>query len=96
MPGDVSIALVERNVNELEFRALVEATVEIIWGSLYAACDNEESLGYLQQVLSICQGRGVAPPPLAVFAESRFADQHGWGTTPTGPQLERWRHAGAA
>ena len=96
LPGDVEPALRDRGLDPVEFRSLVEATVEVIWGSFYAASDDLGSLKDLAQVISICERRGIQPPTLAVFAESRFKDGHGWGDRISKDQRDRWRAAGAA
>jgi hypothetical protein len=94
-PPDVAVELQERRIDPGEFRELVEGIVEIIWGSFYAAPDNEGSQGELARVISICRRRGVRPPPLTVFAASRFADDHGWGRTITSEERDYWRRSTA-
>jgi hypothetical protein len=96
MPADVSAVLQTQRVDQVEFRSLVEAIVEIIYYSFYAAADNEVSLNYLSQVFLICRQRGVQPPPLEVFAQSRFNDGHGWGAPLSMEQRDCWRRAGSA
>lgn len=94
-PADVAARLQEKGIDPIEFRQLVESTVEIIWGSFFAAGDNEGSLAYLSRVVSICQRRGLAIPPVSAFAESRFTDRNGWGTRTTPDQRDRWRRLAA-
>ncbi len=96
LPGDVEPALRDKGLDAVEFRNLVEATVEIIWGSFYAASDDRGSLKDLARVVSICERRGIRPPTLDVFAESRFKDGHGWGERISKDQRDQWRAASAA
>ena len=91
IPGDVGVVLQQRGIDEVEFRTLVENTVEIIWSSFFGASDNEGSLRHLSRVISICGRRGIRPPPLEVFAESRFDEEQGWGCRLSIEQRNRWR-----
>jgi hypothetical protein len=95
IPQALASLLVERGIDSGELQTLLEATVEIIWGSFYAACDDDGSLAELQRVVAICERRGIAAPPVDVFVESRFDDGHGWGNRVTREQRDRWRSAGA-
>jgi hypothetical protein len=90
-PVDVAARLQEKGVDPIEFRKLVESTVEIIWGSFFAASDNEGSLEHLAQVVSICKRWGLAIPPVSAFVESRFTDRNGWGARATPDQRDRWK-----
>ena len=94
-PADVAAVLQQKRIDPVEFRELVESTVEIIWGSFYAASDNRGSLEFLARVVSICKRRGVQIPPVIEFAESRFADDNGWGVRATPDQRDRWRRFSA-
>jgi len=91
VPDDVRAVLQKRGIDESEFQSLVESTVEIIFGSFYGAAEDERSLAYLTQVVSICARRGIRPPPLSVFAASRFEDRDGWGHDLSIQEGDRWR-----
>jgi len=91
MPADIEPSLREKGIDTVEFRNLVESTVEIIWGSFYGASDTRGSLRDLDRVISICKRRGVEPPTLDTFADSRFKDGHGWGERVSKDQRDRWR-----
>jgi len=94
-PSDVEPVLAQQGIAPSEFRALVAGTVEIIWGSFYAASDNKGSLRDLANVIATCRQRGVQPPPIDVFEKSRFADKHGWGHVLTIEERNAWRQLGA-
>src|SRR5690348_15787878 len=67
LPEDLEDVLRQKGIDLDEFRNLVEGTVEIIWGSFYAASDDRGSLRELSRVVAICERRGIQPPSLEVF-----------------------------
>jgi hypothetical protein len=96
IPQALESVLRERGIDSAQFQTLLEGTVEIIWGSFYAASDDDGSLAELQRVVAVCEQRGIAVPPVDVFVESRFDEGSGWGNRVTREQRDRWRSAGAA
>lgn len=90
-PAEFKQFLEKRNVSIAEFRELISYLVEIVYGNLYGAANNEESLQYLLNVISLTGRYGVRPPDAALYSASQFSDYHGWGK-PISPQKhEIWR-----
>jgi hypothetical protein len=91
-PEGYSEWLQDAGIEPAEFRALLEHTVEIVYGSFYGASDDSGSLTHLQHVLDLTKQAGITPPPLSHFAHSRFADRHGLGNTLSVAERDRWRN----
>ena len=73
------------------FRRLIERIVEIVYGSLYGAVNNGESLRDLKWVFRICEEAGITPPPAKLFFSCRFSDDDGWGFPLSEEELLEWR-----
>lgn len=91
-PPDVEQVLQQAGVSPKEFRELLENTVEIVFGSFYGAADDQGSIRHLEAVLSIATASAIVPPSAAMFAQSLFADRHGWGQQLSRPLRDAWRH----
>jgi hypothetical protein len=91
LPHEFEAFLQAHGVAIGEFRELLESTVEIAFGSFYAAADDTESLGYLQKVVRIVRLHGIEPPPVDLFSPSRFNDRHGWGDKLSETERKAWR-----
>jgi hypothetical protein len=83
--------LATAGVQESEFRNVVCWTTEVLYGSMYAACDEDGSRKDLYTLATIVVPLGVRWPDLDRFAGSRWADEHGWGVRPSAEQLVAWR-----
>lgn len=90
---EMRAALSRASVSEDDFRTLVSAIVEILWGSFFGAADDEGSLAYLASIIAISARCQVAPPRASTFASSRMADHGGWGIPLTQEQCGLWRQA---
>jgi hypothetical protein len=89
---DFIVQLHAAGIAPSEFQALLENSVEIVFGSFYGAADNSGSLTHLRRVLSLTQQAGIIPPPLSYFAHSRFADRQGWGNGLSVAERDMWRN----
>jgi len=85
--------LESRGLSGDEFQSLLRHIVEIIYGSFNAAADDRQSLEDLEAVLQFAASEGIRPPPIAAFANSRFADNHGWGKPLTPSEIKAWKNA---
>jgi hypothetical protein len=74
-----------------EFRQLLKHTVEIVYGSFYAAAADEEALIHLQEVLMISKQTTRIAPLLSHFVHSRFDDHQGWGNRVSAAERDGWR-----
>lgn len=92
LPPELNKLLISSGVSEEQFRYLTENTVEIIWSSFYGASDNEGSLKYLENVMTVASSLGYTPPSFNEFIESCFKDKHGWGNVLTSEQKDQWRN----
>jgi hypothetical protein len=82
-----------RGVRASEFRTIIMYTAEIVFDNLCSATDEVRSRAYLNKVALIADRHGVAWPDVSVFAQSRWADGHGWGRADIPIRLETWRNA---
>lgn len=93
MSKDVEQALHDCEIAPAEFRRLLGSLVEIVFSSFYGATQNEESLQFLCEVMSVTSKHGVSAPPPEIFSESLIADCQGWGLPLTEAVRDRWRFA---
>lgn len=83
--------LADRGVSESEFRQVLCATTEILYGSLFGATEDRESRRFLGEVTTLVGLYGVRFPDLAPFTTSCWSEGNGWGY-PIGPvELAAWR-----
>ena len=83
--------LAARGVPEPEFRRAVCSASEVLYGSLYGACDEPGSRRFVGELAALVHPHGVPFPDLRPFDGSGWADGHGWGRL-VGPQeLAAWR-----
>lgn len=90
-PADLQEFLLIRLESANQFRTLLGAVAEIVFGSGYGAADDEMSMRYLAKAIYLVDQFGVRPPPPEEFAESLFVDNHGWGNKITEEVRNRWR-----
>jgi hypothetical protein len=90
-PAGFEAFLASRGVPEREFRQALQATTEIIYGSLYAAADEVGSQIDLIHLWRVAETVGVRCPDLSRFNGSRWADRGGWGVLPRPEELAQWR-----
>jgi hypothetical protein len=81
----------DAGISSATFRRLVEHTVEIIYGSFYAAAADDEAHVHLQQVLTITEQNKHISALLPLFPQSRFVDGHGWGNPLSETERDEWR-----
>lgn len=91
-PPSFESFLADRSVDPLRFRELLENLVEIVFGSFYAAAEDEASFQHLGKVMEIVGASGIPAPPFVYFAESRFTDRGGWGKQMTTVERDAWRN----
>lgn len=88
LPENFERILETAGVSELRFRAVISGTVGILWGSFWAAADDEGSLACFEQVVQ--RAKLIALPPLTPFKFSRVADGAGWGERLTADDCAYW------
>lgn len=91
LPAELTRQCKQRGVDPAEFKGVLAALVEITYGSLYGAADDEGSLKFLRYVLEVGAAAGITPPSAEPFVQSFFTDGRGVGR-PTVEEVERWRH----
>jgi hypothetical protein len=83
----------QSSLSMFDLRKLIESTVEIVYGNLFAATDHALTLDLLLTVEEIACGRGIDLPPSEVF-DGEPADpslRNGWGGRMTDEQVSVWR-----
>ncbi|AVP96799.1 hypothetical protein C7S18_06110 [Ahniella affigens] len=75
-------------VSDLRFRAIISGAVEILWGSFWAAADDEGSFKCLEEV--VLRSKVSVLPPLTPFRFSRVSDRGGWGDRPSAEDRIFW------
>jgi hypothetical protein len=91
IPDAYLVWLQDAGISSDTFHQLVEHTVEIIYGSFYAAADDEEAGIHLQHVLTITEQNENISALLSDFSQSRFADRQGWGIPVAKKERDSWR-----
>src|SRR6266508_3076505 len=91
IPDTYLVWLHDAGISSDTFRRLVEHTVEIIYGSFYAAADDEEAHMHLQHVLAITEQNENISGLLSQFSQSRFIDRQGWGIPLSEAERDGWR-----
>ncbi|MFZ6028296.1 MAG: hypothetical protein ACOYYS_11330 [Chloroflexota bacterium] len=91
LPIEIQYQLRQKHVDPQEFATLLQAIVEIGWGSFYGAANNKDSLSYLKRVITFTVENNISIPPMSPFLVSRFSDRHGWGNQLTETQRNEWR-----
>ena len=89
-PSGFERHLASQNIPEPEFRHLICYTTEILYGSLFSACDEPGSRSYLTQIAIIVEKYGVTFPCITPY-ECSLWEPSGWGTSPTAAELPDWR-----
>ena len=74
---ELNLLLSESCINEFRFREIVGGIVEILWGSFWGGCENEQSLNSLNKVIEHSSIQDL--PNLTPFKFSKFSDNGGWG-----------------
>ena len=75
--SELNLLLSESRVNESRFRKIIGGIVEILWGSFWGGCENEQSLNSLNIVIEQSSVQDL--PNLTPFKFSKFSDNGGWG-----------------
>jgi hypothetical protein len=88
---DFEAFLAARGVPEAEFRQALCCTTEVLYGSMYAAADEQGSRLFLTELAELAAPFGVALPHMRPFVGSRWSDGHGWGACPSPEELAAWR-----
>ncbi|VTS07582.1 hypothetical protein [Tuwongella immobilis] len=92
-PPPFAAALAAAGVAEAEFRRALEFCTEVLYISMYGACNEPRTREFLAGLAGVAVPLGARWPDLAVFAGSRWADAGGWGRRPSAEELARWRPA---
>ncbi|MDB5335303.1 MAG: hypothetical protein JWN70_922 [Planctomycetaceae bacterium] len=95
-PPGFEAHLTARNVPEPEFHLVVCLTTEVLYTSLFGACDEPGSRQFLDELAALVEPLGVPFPDLRVFAGARWDDGDGWGRLVSSEQLADWRAAPGA
>jgi len=93
LPEELEEELWTLGVDEDYFESWVASVVETLWPSLLKGVPDEESLGYLEKVLTLAEANGLEWPALDLFQCSKYADDGGWGARLTRGQRDSWREA---
>jgi hypothetical protein len=83
--------LAAAGVSEKEFQQALMSCTEVLYTSMYGACDDEGSKRYLSELADIAVPLGVKWADIRRFAASRWEDEHGWGKPLTPQELAQWR-----
>ena len=89
VPGEISAVLETADVSENRFGAVVCSLVQILWGSFWGACEDEQSLACLREVVS--RANVCKLPPITPFRFSQFDAGNGWGTPLTNEDIQFWK-----
>ena len=92
-PPGFDEVLTAAGVPGLEFRRALEFCTEVLSISMYGATNEPRTREFLTGLAAIAVPLGARWPDLGVFAESRWADGHGWGRHPSLGELAEWRAA---
>lgn len=87
-PSDLASALREGGLAEADARCLFESTLEIGYGSFYAATDD---LGSMHCLLRVLELTGHSHCDVTDFGACRFDDAFGWGHTVSSQTRDHWR-----
>jgi hypothetical protein len=91
---DFRSVLISAGVSVASFRRALSCTTEVLYTSMYAAANEYDSRSFLLELAIIVEAVGVQWPDMKCFANSDWADGHGWGNRPTEKELAEWRSAG--
>lgn len=93
--ADLQQQLTGVGIEPTRFAAIIMAATEIVYGSLYGACDNPGSATDLHTVLVATGHNQHRTHLIAAFAGSRFTERGGWGRVLTPAERDAWRRIGA-
>lgn len=92
-PSGFEEMLIKRGIDPVQFRTLLGNLVEIIFHNFYVASDDNRSLRFLLDVITIVGRAGVRLHSLDVLMGSLFADRGGWGQRISRDERDHWRVA---
>lgn len=92
-PADLTAILRDQGIDEVEFRRLVSNLVEIVYDGAYTRTDKKATMNFLLATVELSQHWGGRCPKLRRFAESRWAENWGWGNVIPSGELVYWRHS---
>jgi hypothetical protein len=86
---ELVFALERANIEENEFRKIIEGVVGILWGSFWGGPEDEFSMQALETVIK--KSEVSCLPSLTPFKFSRFLDRDGWGEKILPRDCEFWQ-----
>jgi len=91
--SELTSALELARVSEPEARRLFEATVEIVYSSLYCATDFDGAHHFLSIVITEALKTGFHCPAASLFDACRASDSQGWGFPVSISTRDHWRRS---
>jgi len=93
-PPGFELILAAAGVPVGQFEKALSCTTEVLYVSMYGACDEAGSRRYLLELASVAESIGVEWPDMECFQSSRWEDDHGWGGALSDQDLLNWKKAG--
>ncbi len=91
LPDELEECLAILPIDEAQLFKVVEAPVEILWGSFFSTPNLETTMNYLQSSLKIAERESLIFPKITPFLSSLWIDNNGWGK-PIDPKVcKHWR-----
>lgn len=94
LPDDLDEIMPQLPIDEAELFAVCEAPVEILWGNFFRTADDETSFDYLKFSLNLAEREGLIFPKIALYQDSLFSENSGWGKPISQPIRDAWRAEG--
>ncbi len=89
IPTDVEKVLKIHEVDEKEFKRIVQSLITILWGSFWGASEDELSLNSLKTIIELTSIEKI--PKIKTYQVSKFGDMNGWGNKISKDDYELWR-----
>ena len=89
IPTDVEKVLKIDEVDEKEFKRIVQSLITILWGSFWGASEDELSLNSLKTIIELTSLE--KSPKIKTYQVSKFGDMNGWGNKISKDDYELWR-----
>jgi hypothetical protein len=90
-PAGFGDFLAAQKTSESDFRSLLRDTAEIVFWGAHGEVDDLQSRQFLLEVVEAVSQNGVQPPPVSLFAESRWRDGNSWGIPVPHETVLQWR-----
>ena len=93
LPDELEECLAILPIDEAQLFKVVEAPVEILWGSFFSTPNPETTMAYLEFALTLAEKEGIIFPKVAPFQSSLWSDNNGWGNAIDAEVCQQWREA---